>query len=275
MISVRTLTIIGFFVVLFCAGLFLYTEYDIRKFSESLPTTPTTGSALETVDEKTSAPLGETTPNSHPSSTESRAVETAETDTPTSDFQRRSAILEMTQSGAAGPGDISQAEIDTVFDDAFAFFDDASVFGTIDLERTRAALEKLLLYLHGEDPRVSAFLDDWDTTSRILSLRTAYNAAGADDAALREQIFAMKPTEVLPKTFELGRDLLRPSDTLATKRREWVEDWVEFTTQLEMAHYAHELAEDAFKDGTITEADAEVFIEEVSGLDVDVEATDK
>ena len=275
MISVRTLTIIGLFVVLFCTGLFLYTEYDIRKFSESLPTMPTTGSALETVDEKTSAPLGETTPNSHPSSTESRAVETAETDTPPSDFQRRSAILEMTQSGAAGPGDISQAEIDTVFDDAFAFFDDASVFGTIDLERTRAALEKLLLYLHGEDARVSAFLDDWETTSRILSLRTAYNAAGADDAALREQIFEMKPTEVLPKTFELGRDLLRPSDTLATKRREWVEDWVEFTTQLEMAHYARELAEDAFKDGTITEADAEVFIEEVSGLDVDVEATDK
>ena len=94
-------------------------------------------------------------------------------------------------------------------------------------------------------------------------------------AALREQIFAMKPTEVLPKTFELGRDLLHPSDTLATKRREWVEDRVEFTTQLEMAHYARELAEDAFKDGTITEADAEVFIEEVSGLDVDVEATDK
>lgn len=275
MISVRTLTITGIFVVLFCTGLFFYTEYDIRKFNESLPTPPTTRIAVET-DDKTSAPIGETTPNSHLSRAESSAVEMEETDPSTSDFQQRSTTPEMTQSGAEDASDISQTEIDTVFDDAFAFFDDSSLFGNLNLAATRAELEKLLRELHGEDPRVSAFLDDWDTTSRILSLRTEYNESGADDEAMREQIFAMNPTEVLPKTFELGIELIQPSDAVTTQRSEWLHEWVEFTEKMEIVHYAGILAEDAFKDGSITADDAEAFVEEASGLDVEVvEVTDK
>ncbi|RKU05852.1 hypothetical protein C6503_26800 [Candidatus Poribacteria bacterium] len=271
MISVRTLTITGIVILLLCAGLFFYTEYRNQKFAEQLPTLQSKQVAVETVVDKTSEPINGMTPNSHASQAIQRNVETPEVYTPIADVQKHSAARQTeTEFSAEDTESRSQTEIDTVFDDAFAFFDDFSVFGSINLEATRIELEELLREMHGNDPRISELLGYWDTTSSILSLRTEYNQTGASDAYLREQIFGMKPTEVLPKTLELGVELIQPSEAIATKRGEWLQDWVELMDKAEMAHFAAGLAKEAVDNNEITAQEAEGFVEEVSGLDVEV-----
>ncbi|MYA71441.1 hypothetical protein F4009_09670 [Candidatus Poribacteria bacterium] len=265
MISGRTVTIIGISIVILCAGLFFYAEQRNQKFAESLPTLQPQKVAVDAVVNKTPAPLTDTTPNRQPSQTDERFVESPVFDTPIAPV-------------AADSTDYSQTEINTVFDDAFAFFDDFSVFDTIDLEATRAKLEELLRALHGNDPRVSEFLGYWDISSRIFALRAEYRTTGANDAALREQIFALEPQAVLPKVFELGTDLIQPGDTVVNQRGQWLEDWLVLAEKAEAAHYATELAKEAFDNGEINAQEAEGFIEDVSGLDVkvrEVEVTDE
>ena len=268
MISNRTMTISGILIVLLCAGLFFYTEQRDQKFAESLPMlhAKDTTVAVSASDPPPTA-IGDRNTNSSPSSPDTF-------DTSPSASARASDAPPPQRSVEDAPF-TSQAEIDTFFNDAFAFFDDPSLFRAIDLQTNRATLEKMLRVLHGSDPRVSEFLDDWDTTARILELRTAYNETGGDDAAMREEIFALNPTEVLPKTFQLGLDLIHPSPAVATKHRNWVEEWVAFTEQAEIAHFAIPLANEALKSGEMTLQEAENFVEEVSGVDVNVEAIEK
>ena len=264
MISGRTVTITGIIIVVLCAGLFFYTQQSNRKFAQQLPTLQPKHVAVDVVDQ-TPAPIAETTPNSLPAAGDQSAVAPPKVDTPT---PPRGVDREH----------YSQAEIDTVFEDAFAFFDHFSAFDSINIEATRAELEALLRALHGDDPRVSEFLGDWDTTRRILSLRTEYNKNGANDASLRAQIFEMKPTEVLPKAFELGSDLIQPSGDVATQRNEWLQEWLVGMEKAEMAHFAGTLAVEAFENGEISAQEAEGFVEDVSGLDVkfrEVSVTDE
>ena len=167
-----------------------------------------------------------------------------------------------------------QAEIDTLFDGAFSFFGEPTVFGNMDIEATRTALSETLDEIYGDDRRVSEFLDAWDTTRDIMSLRAEYNAAGASDSALRDQIFALLPSQVLPKAFDLGVELLQPSEEVLTPHSAWLEDWLVLASQAEVAHVASTLANDAYIEGEITVQEAEAFVEEVSGLDVNVTPLD-
>ena len=276
MISARTLTITGIVIVLLCAGLFFYTEHRNQKFAEQLPTPQSKQMDAEAILDDTPEPISSTTPNSHLWQTDQGQNETTKIDPSTADIQRHSDTTqsESTQNGTELDTkdvlSLSQAEIDTIFDDAFAFFDEFSVFDSINIGATRAELAEMLRELHGNEPRVSEFLGHWDTTSSVLSLRAAYNKTGRIDADLREQIFEMKPTEVLPKTFELGVELIQPSEAVVTRRREWLQDWVELVDKAEVAHYAGTLAREAFSRSEITLQEAESFIEDVSGLDVTV-----
>ncbi len=276
MISLRTLTITGIIIVALCAGLFWYSEQSNRNFTEQLAARPAernaVANALDTTQENIDA-----TPDDRPLQGTQRGLKLS--DTPRADKNqieriaksRVGFIVEEAEHG-------SQSDIDIVFDDAFAFFDDYSVFDAINIDATRAALAEMLSELHGDDPRVSEFLGDWDTTSRIFSLRAEYRKSGATDAHLREQIFAMKPTESVPRTFQLGSDLMQPSEAVATQRGEWLQEWVELVSKAEMAHLSSTLAKEAYEHGEITAQEAEGFIEEVSGLDVkvrEVELTDE
>ncbi len=272
MISVRTLTIIGIVIVLLCAGLFFYTQHRNQKFAEQLPTPQSKQVDAEAIVDKMPEPIGDTTPNSHLWQADQGQDETTEIDPSAADIQRHSDTTqsESTQLGTEDVVSLSQAEIDTIFDDAFAFFDEFSVFDSINVGATRAELAEMLRALHGNDPTVSEFLGHWDTTSSVLSLRAEYNKTGRIDADLREQIFEMKPMEVLPKTFELGVELIQPSEAVVTRRREWLQDWVELVDKAEVAHYAGTLAREAFSRNEITVQEAESFIEDVSGLDVTV-----
>lgn len=276
MISARTLTIIGIVIVLLCAGLFFYTQHRNQKFAEQLPTPQSKQVDAEAIVDEMPESIGDTTPNSHLWQADQGQDKTTEIDPSAADIQRHSDTTqsELTQNGTQlGMEDVvslSQAEIDTIFDDAFAFFDEFSVFDSINVDATRAELAEMLRELHGNDPRVSEFLGHWDTTSSVLSLRAEYNKTGRIDADLRKQIFEMKPTEVLPKAFELGVELIQPSEAVVTRRREWLQDWVELVDKAEVAHYAGTLAREAFSRNEITVQEAESFIEDVSGLDVTV-----
>ena len=276
MISRRTLTITGIIVVLLCAGLFFYTDHRNRKFAEQLPTLQPKQVAVKTIADEMPETINGITRDNYRSQADQREVETPEVYTPAADIQSYSdttqsnAIQTEAEFNAGDNKSRSQMEIDIVFDDAFAFFDDFSVFDTINVGATRAELEELLRELHGDDPRISEFLGHWDTTSSILSLRAEYNKTGAINVQLREQIFDMKPTEVLPQAFELGTELIQPSEIVATKRGEWLQEWVELVDKAEMAHIAGTVAGEAVRRGEITAQEAEGFIEDVSGLDVEV-----
>ena len=277
MISARTLTITSIIVVLLCAGLFFYTEHHNQKFAEQLSTPQSRPETIEANVNETPESIGGTTSNNHSWQADKKNGETLEVDTAAADIQKHSDAIQAETEIELDTEDNerrSQSEIDTVFDDAFAFFDDFSVFDTINVEATRAELEGLLRELHGDDPRIAEFLGHWDTTSNILSLRAEYNETGAIDAHLRQQILDMKPTEVLPKAFELGTELIQPSEAIATRRSEWLQEWVELTEQVEVAHFAGTLAKEAYNNREITEQEAEDFIEEVSGLDVDVKTVE-
>lgn len=277
MVSARTLTITGIIVVLLCAGLFFYTQHRNQKFAEQLSTPQSIPKTVEASVNETPEFIDGTTANNPSSQTDKKNVETLEVDTPAADTQKHSDAIQAEieiERDTEDNKSHSQSEIDTIFDDAFAFFDDFSVFDSINVEATRAELEKLLRELYSDDPRISEFLGHWDTTSSILSLRTEYNKTGAIDANLREQILEMKPTEVLPKAFELGTELMQPSEVIVTKRGEWLQGWVELTEQVEVAHFAGTLAKEAYNNREITAQEAEDFIEEVSGLDVNVETVE-
>lgn len=273
MISRRTLTITGIIVVLLCAGLFFYTDHRNRKFAEQLPTLQPKQVAVKTIADEMPETINGITRDNYRSQADQREVETPEVYTPAAGIQKHSDAIQAETEIERDTEDNesrSQSEIDIVFDDAFAFFDDFSVFDTINVGATRAELEELLRELHGDDPRISEFLGHWDTTSSILSLRAEYNKTGAINVQLREQIFDMKPTEVLPQAFELGTELIQPSETVATKRGEWLREWVELVDKAEMAHIAGTVAGEAVRRGEITAQEAEGFIEDVSGLDVEV-----
>lgn len=276
MISARTLTITGIAIVLLCAGLFFYAEHRNQKFAERLPTPQSKQIDAETIVNDMPEPIDGTIPNNHLWQVDQGQNETTEIDPSAGDIQRHSDITQSeaaqngTQLGTEDVVSLSQAEIDTIFDDAFAFFDEFSVFDSINIGATRAELKEMLQELHGNDPRVSEFLGHWDTTSSVLSVRAEYNKTGRINADLREQIFEMKPTEVLPKAFELGVELIQPSEAVVTRRREWLQDWVELVDKAEVAHHAGTLAREAFSRGEITLQEAESFIEDVSGLDVTI-----
>jgi hypothetical protein len=276
MISARTLTITGIVIVLLCAGLFFYTEHRNQKFAEQLPTPQSKQVDTEAILNDTPEAMDGTTSNSPFWQTDQGQNETTKIDPSAADIQRHSdttksnATQKVTELGTEEVLSLSQAEIDTIFDDAFAFFDEFSVFDSINIGAIRAELAEMLRELHGNEPRVSEFLGHWDTTSRVLALRAEYNKTGRIDADLREQIFEMKPTEVVPKAFELGVELIQPSETVVTRRREWLQDWVELVDKAEVAHYAGTLAREAFSRGEITVQEAESFIEDVSGADVTV-----
>ena len=275
MVSGRTYVITGVIIVLLCAGLFFYTEHRNRKFAASLPMLHPKDTAVSVAisDQPPTAIGGRDIPRG-PAHADPVEFQAASVDTTASEPQSASDGPE-NQRSTAETAFASQTEIDTFFNHAFAFFDDPSVFRAVDLQTTRATLAKILREIHGDDPRVSMFLDDWDTTARILDLRTTYNETGADDATLREEIFALNPTEVIPQTFQLGLELIHPSEAVATKHRTWVEEWVAFAEQVEIAHFAIPLANEALKSGEMTLQEAEDFVEEVSGVDVNVEAIEK
>ena len=281
MISGRILIMTCIIIVLLCAGLFLYTEYRNQKFTEQLPTPQPKQVLVKAIVNETREPINSTTPNNHSWQADERKGKTAEINTPIADTEKHSDASQSdatkieTELGAEDAEHRSQAEIDTIFDDAFDFFDEFSVFGSINVEATRVALEELLRDLHGDDPKISEFLGHWDTTSRILSLRAKYNETGAIDAQLREKIFEMKPTEVLPKAFELGTELIQPSEVIVTKRNEWLQEWVELANKAEVAHIAAAVAREAIDNGEITPQEAEGFVEEVSGLDVEFKVANK
>ena len=276
MISLRTLTITGIIIVVLCAGLFFYSEQSNRNFTEQLTTRPAPKNTVEKTLDTTQENI-RPTPDDRPLQGTQSGVKLS--DTPTVDKIQNERIAKSPVGFVVeAPEHSYQSDIDTVFDDAFAFFDDYSVFESIDIDATRAALAKMLSALHGEDPRVSEFLGSWDSTLRIFSLRAEYRKSGATDAHLRDQIFAMKPTEAVPKTFELGSELMQPSEAVATQRSEWLQEWVELVSKAEMAHFSATLAKEAYDHGDISAQEVEGFIEEVSGLDVrvrEVELTDE
>ena len=269
MISLRTLTITGIILVVLCAGIFFYSEQSNRNFTEQLATRPAPKNTVEKNLDTTQENI-RPTPDDRPLQGTQKDAKFSDTPTVNNKIQNRRIAKSPIGFIVEAPEDISQSDIDTVFDDAFAFFDHFSVFDTINIEATRAKLEALLRVLHGDDPRVSEFLGDWDTTRRILSLRAEYNQNGANDASLRAQIFEMKPTEVLPKALKLGSDLIQPSEEVATQRNEWLQEWLIRAEKAEMAHFAGMLAKDAFENGEISVQEAENFVEDVSGLDVKV-----
>lgn len=276
MISLRTLKIIGIILVVLCAGIFFYSSHSNRKFAEQLTTHPVTKNTVENTLDKTQENI-HATPDDRPLQGTQKGVKLS--DTPAADkIQIEKRAKSPVEFVVEKHEPHSQSDIDTHFDDAFAFFDDYSVFESINIDATRAALAEMLSALHGDDPRVSEFLGSWDSTSRIFSLRAEYRKSGATDANLREQIFEMKPTEVVPKAFELGSELMQPSETVATQRSEWLQEWVELVSKAEMAHFSAVLAKEAYDHGEISAQEAENFIEEVSGLDVrvrEVEVTDE
>ncbi len=273
MISGRTLTVTGIIIVLLCAGLFFYTEVGTRNFAEQLTTRPPQEKSVEHVGNKTQETVL-VTPQEHPRSETQSGEKRLENHTAEENQSTKSTLPAVERAGEALKHR-SQDEIDTIFEDAFAFLDDYTVFDVINIEATRTELAEMLRELHGDDPRVSEFLGYWDTSSLIFSIRAEYRKTGATDANLREQIFDMKPTEVVPKTFELGSDLLHPSEVVSTPRSEWLQNWVGLVEKAEIAHFSGLVAKEAFENGEITAQEVESFIEDVSGFDVKVHVVEE
>ena len=273
MFSIRTLTVTGIIIVLLCAGLLFYTGQINRNFAEHLTTRPSREKSVENRGNKARENVL-VTPQEHPWSETQSGVKRSEIHT-AEENQRPKSARPAVEGAVEALKHRSQDEIDTVFEDAFAFLDDYTVFDAINIEATREALAEMLAVLHGDDPRISEFLGYWDTSSLIFSLRAEYRKAGARDAHLREQIFEMKPTEMVPKAFELGSELMQPSETVATQRSEWLQNWVGLVEKAETAHFAGLIAKEAFEHGEITAEEVESFIEDVSGTDVKVHVVEE
>jgi len=261
MFSIRALTITAIIVVIMSVGVFLYIQHDMREFQEyMLPIhqEATDMTAKDSIDTKTQ-PKTEKVPDvslseltQHDSKTESIGI--------TETYQSDETVETLTPK-------LSQAEIDQTFNVIFSIFDNEFSFNDADPDSMRKSLTEILEILHGNDSRISEFIDLWDEVYDIRKGIDAYNDAGYSNENELFEILKRGPDKAFKNLYDLGIELIQPSEDIKSSVESMVVHWVDRANKAIAVFTAAMVVEESYKKGEITLKDAEDFVNEAAGTD--------
>lgn len=266
--SARTLIIAGILMLFFCAGIYLYTEYDKRRFNASLPglppsqnqevpssmpdSTPKTGDTGFAVNTETEKDAG----TQNASGVENRYVNT----------QAPAEMVEMTSESIEDTEQELWAGMTR--EEVHQLLDAAGSFEVVDINETYQQLFDVFTARLGPDPRISEFLDKWKAVYHILE--TAKDIAVSSEGGTEEleQFLGLLPTVIINDMTDLALDMFDATETEAAEVRAGLAEMHTAIEQLDLLKEASPYVTDAVNRGELTAKEGEEFLEMLSGLDV-------
>lgn len=266
MITARTFTIVGIIIVLFCTGIFLYTEYDNRKFEASLPSPPVplvsktdeTQQPVETLKEGTPMETPHATATHTPEATEhASAPEKPETEMELEDIEtplESDSVFVPEDSYEMSPEEIDQA------------FETALSYTFTDIDETYGQLEEALYAKFGDSEHIQPFLNAWKTSYFILEEVKRLSETGGSIDYLLAQVPAVVTSQLIETTIQLTN----LSDAEAAEGRAIVANLTDTIDTMEIIDDTKPLIQDAFRSGDITLEEAADFLEALGNVEVEI-----
>lgn len=263
----RTLLIIGLICIIGVAGWIVYQHHSVQEFEKEISIGTEDIGVVETDDTE----ISETPTNienvQQQESTKPPVPEKTDETESTSKEPTQKIAQTNAEPEEEKPSEMSEAEFQEIVDRAMTFEVEPE-------ERDDLAeqLEAALTSKFGEHEQIPRFIDLWKNTTIILNL--AEKAENVEDVT---GLINMLPSVVLGEMVEISIDIA--GDTATPEQiaqvRGYVEELKKEVDSLVLVESAVPLAEQAIRDGDISTEDAQAFIKEVSGHDVEFTILDE